>query len=178
MEKTIREKLDEAIRDVPDFPKPGILFKDITPILKDATLCKEIVEHIGGNFMNEKPDAIIGIESRGFLFGIMIAQHFGIPFIPVRKAGKLPHKTVRLKYALEYGTAEIEMHEDALTQGMKVLVHDDLLATGGTAGAAAELVKMQKAEIIGFSFLVELKFLEGRKFLDKFSGRIHSLIQY
>jgi adenine phosphoribosyltransferase len=175
MEKTIREKLDEAIRDVPDFPKPGILFKDITPILKDSALCKEIVKEIGMNFDHEKPDAIIGIESRGFLFGIMIAQHFGIPFIPIRKAGKLPHKTVRLKYALEYGTAEIEMHEDALARGMKVLVHDDLLATGE---AAAQLVKLQGAELIGFSFLVELKFLDGRKLLEKFTGRVHSLIEF
>ena len=178
MAKKIEEKLEEVIRDVPDFPKPRILFKDITPILKDAKLCQEIVENIGLHFKKENPEAIIGIESRGFLFGIMLAQYFGIPFIPIRKAGKLPHKTISLKYALEYGTAEIEMHEDALFQGMRVIIHDDLLATGGTAAAAAELINLQKAQLVGFSFLVELKFLAGRKFLEKFSTEVHSLVQY
>lgn len=178
MSQILQKQLEEIIRDVPDFPKPGILFKDITPIFKNPTLCHEIVLEIGRAHRDNQPDAIIGIESRGFLFGILLAQHWKIPFIPIRKAGKLPHKTISYKYALEYGTAEMEMHADALEEGMKVLVHDDLLATGGTAMAAAELVKLQNAKLVGFSFLVELNFLSGRKTLEKSSANIHSLIQF
>jgi adenine phosphoribosyltransferase len=174
----LQKLLENTIRDVPDFPKPGILFKDITPILKNPELCKLIIEDIGQTFTSEKPEAIIGIESRGFLFGILLANYFNIPFIPIRKAGKLPYKTIRHQYSLEYGNAEMEMHEDALEKGMRVLVHDDLLATGGTALAAASLINLQQAHLIGFSFLVELKFLHGRNNLEKFSQQIHSLIQY
>lgn len=178
MSQILQQKLEKIIRDVPDFPKPGILFKDITPILKDPNLCFEITQEMGKTFLQEKPEVIIGIESRGFLFGILLAQHFKIPFVPIRKAGKLPHKTISHKYSLEYGSAEIEMHEDAIGPNTRVLVHDDLLATGGTAAAAGELIRRQDARLIGFSFLVELKFLEGRQVLEKFTPNVHSLIQF
>ncbi|MDQ3192706.1 MAG: adenine phosphoribosyltransferase [Bacteroidota bacterium] len=176
----ITEKIKSAIRDIPDFPKPGILFKDITPILLDAKLCNEIVDAFILKTENAKPDAIIGIESRGFFFGMMLASKLNIPFIPVRKAGKLPYKTVSYEYNLEYGSSKVEMHTGVIQKGWKVLIHDDLLATGGTAAAAAELVVKQEAQVSGFLFLVELDFLKGRNSLEKYSteNKIISLINY
>lgn len=168
----------DAIRNVPDFPKPGILFKDITPLLLDPQLGKKIVAEFVTQLKNTKVDAIIGIESRGFLFGYMLAVEMNVPFIPIRKSGKLPWKTIGCDYALEYGTARIEMHEDALTPGMNVLIHDDLLATGGTAAAAATLVEMSNAKVSGFAFVVELEFLDGGKKLLPFSENIISLVSY
>lgn len=173
----MEEKIKSAIRDVPDFPKEGIMFKDITPILEDSELTKLITEEFVKN-IGEKVDAIIGIESRGFFWGMLIAQALNIPFVPLRKKGKLPYKTVSYKYDLEYGSAEIEMHEDVIKPGMNVHVHDDLLATGGTAMAAAELVKMQGANIQGFSFLVALNFLNGKSVLEKYSKNIICLTNY
>jgi len=170
--------LKNVIRDVPDFPKPGIIFKDITPILKDALLTKEVVLKMAQESQNMNLDAIIGIESRGFWFGIMLANELKIPFIPIRKKGKLPYKTMSYKYDLEYGSAEVEIHEDALQKDWNVLIHDDLLATGGTAQAAAELVKMQNAKVAGFSFVVELDFLNGRDSLTKYSENIVSLVNF
>src|SRR5690606_8000608 len=128
----IEQRLSAAIRDVPDFPRPGIIFKDITPILKDPDLCGAIVEHMAEAIDEETIDVIAGIESRGFLFGLMLAQRLKKPFVPVRKAGKLPYDTVRQEYTLEYGNAVIEIHADAFAAGSRVLIHDDLLATGGT----------------------------------------------
>ena len=165
---TLKEKIDQSIRNVPDFPKPGILFKDITPILENAELSKEIVDKFAEDWKG-KIDAIAGVESRGFLFGFPLAMKLGIPFILIRKKGKLPYDTVSYSYDLEYGSAEIEMHVNTVSKGMKVLVHDDLLATGGTAAAASELIKLEGGDIAGFSFLVELAFLEGSKKLNQYS---------
>ena len=168
----------DAIRNVPDFPKPGILFKDITPLLLDPKLGKKIIAEFTAQLKDTKVDAIIGIESRGFIFGYMLAVEMNVPFIPIRKSGKLPWKTIGCDYALEYGTARIEMHEDALTPGMNVLIHDDLLATGGTAAAAASLVEMSNAKVAGFAFVVALDFLEGDKKLTAYSKNIISLVKY
>lgn len=175
-----KEKLKSVIRDVPNFPKEGIIFKDITPVLMDANLCNAITENLCQNIIRsgEKVDAIAGIESRGFFFGLAMANKLGIPFIPIRKAGKLPFTTVSIEYALEYGTAKIEMNSDAITEGMHVLIHDDLLATGGTASAAAELIKGQGGEIAGFNFLIDLEFLKGSEILKAHSDNIYSIIQY
>jgi adenine phosphoribosyltransferase len=175
---SLENKIKSVIRDVQDFPKQGIVFKDITPILKDPALCKEIVHAFEDQLLKLKPDAIMAIESRGFLFGMMIALHFDIPFIPVRKKGKLPYKTVSYSYDLEYGSATVEIHEDAIKPGNRVLIHDDLLATGGTAVAAAELIKMQGGEVAGFSFVVALDFLKGTEKLNKYSENIYSLVHY
>jgi adenine phosphoribosyltransferase len=165
-----------AIRLVPDFPKKGIMFKDITPILQDPELSRKIVDEFADRFAGKKIDAIAGIESRGFLFGYALAMKMNVPFIPIRKSGKLPWKTIGVDYALEYGTARIEMHADALKPGMQVMIHDDLLATGGTAAAAAQLVQQQNATVAAFSFVVELDFLKGRELLSKYSAEIVSLL--
>lgn len=174
----LQERLKKAIRNVPDFPKPGILFKDITPILLDPVLCRDIVEEFKNRFAKNQIDAIVGVESRGFLFGMMIAQAMNIPFITIRKAGKLPYKTISYEYTLEYGSAKMEMHVDTIQSGWNVLVHDDLLATGGTAAASAELIKMQNANVIGFAFLVELAFLKGKERLNHYTPNIVSLISF
>ncbi len=171
------EQIKDKIRDVQDFPKKGIVFKDITPILKDAELSGKIIHELT-NILTEGVTHVVGIESRGFLFGFPAAIKKGISFVLVRKKGKLPYKTVSYEYALEYGTAEIEMHIDAVGPGDKVVVHDDLLATGGTAEAAAELITRQGAEVVGFSFVVELSFLKGRDILEKYSKNIKSIINY
>jgi adenine phosphoribosyltransferase len=175
---TLEQRLNTTIRDIPDFPKPGILFKDITPILEDAVLSKDIVSHFAEILKPLKLDAIVGVESRGFLFGMPIAIALQIPFITVRKKGKLPYKTISYKYDLEYGSAEVEMHVDSIKKDWRVLVHDDLLATGGTATAAAELIKMQGAQVAGFAFLVELSFLAGRQKLVNYNENIINLVAF
>ena len=174
----INSKLTKVIRDVPDFPKPGILFKDITPVLLDAQLTREVVSEMAEQVQTLNLDAIVGIESRGFWFGIMLANKLNLPFVPIRKKGKLPYKTVSYSYDLEYGSAEIEMHQDTIKEGWNVLVHDDLLATGGTAIASAELILSQKAKIAGFSFVVDLSFLNGSEKLKKYSENIFNLVRY
>jgi len=174
----LEQKLKSVIRDVHDFPKPGILFKDLTPILLYPQLCNEVTTHFAEVYKKQKIDAIVGVESRGFLFGPMIAQRLNIPFVPVRKKGKLPGKTVQVSYDLEYGSAIVEMQNDFLKKDMNVIIHDDLLATGGTALASAELVKMLDANIAGFSFIVELSFLNGKINLKKFSNNIEVLVKY
>ncbi len=174
----IQDKIKERIRDVKDFPKEGILFKDITPILEDPKLCNEIIHEFVRVLSDVKLNAIVGVESRGFLFGMMLANQLGVPFIPVRKKGKLPYKTVSYKYDLEYGSAEVEMHIDTIKPNWRVLVHDDLLATGGTAVAAAELIKQQGASVAGFAFLVGLDFLNGNEKLKPYSENIVSLVTY
>jgi adenine phosphoribosyltransferase len=171
------DEIKKTIRDVADFPKPGIMFKDITPILEDQKLCSRIVDGFITE-LNYKPDAIAGIESRGFLFGILLANKLNVPFVMIRKAGKLPYKTMSQEYALEYGTAKIEMHIDALKKDWNVMIHDDLLATGGTAEAAAHLIKKQNARVAGFSFIVELGFLNGKEKLKTHSNNITCLAQY
>ncbi|MCX6291422.1 MAG: adenine phosphoribosyltransferase [Bacteroidetes bacterium] len=175
---SLQERLKSAIRDIPDFPKPGILFKDITPVLKDMHLCNDLVNAMHRPFAHRKVDCVAGIESRGFLFGVMLAKKFNVPFVPIRKHGKLPYKTISYKYNLEYGSAIIEAHVDAIKPGDHVLIHDDLLATGGTAAAAAELVKMLDGHVAGFAFVVNLEFLNGKEPLKKHSDHIISLIDY
>ncbi|WP_421878439.1 adenine phosphoribosyltransferase [Marinoscillum sp.] len=172
----IAEKLTKTIRDVPDFPKPGILFKDITPVLADPELSLEVSKAFYDYWSAKGVQAVIGIESRGFIYGLQLAQQLHVPFIPVRKAGKLPYKTIKHSYDLEYGSAEIEIHTDAIKQGQKVLIHDDLLATGGTAKAACELIEKIGGEVVGYSFLVELGFLNGSGKLD--GKDVHSLVRF
>lgn len=174
----LQDKLKKTVRDVNDFPKKGIIFKDITPVLADAELCSEIVDALAEEYEYHHLDAIAGIESRGFFFGFLLANKLGIPFIPIRKPGKLPFKTVSIEYALEYGTAKIEMNADAISPDMKVLIHDDLLATGGTAAAAAELIIGQGGVIAGFGFLINLSFLDGHKVLSTYSDKIFEIIKY
>lgn len=174
----IDQRLKSAIRDVLDFPKPGIVFKDITPILKDPTLCKDVVEHLVGLLDRDAIDVIAGIESRGFLFGLMLAQRLRKPFVPVRKAGKLPYDTVKQEYALEYGNASIEIHADAFAAGSRVLIHDDLLATGGTVAATSRLIQQLGGSIAGYAFIISLDFLNGKQKLMTFSPCIHSLVGY
>ena len=175
---TLQEKLSAAIRDVPDFPKPGILFKDISPIMLDAQLSNEIVENLYQAYRDQNIEAVAGIESRGFLFGYPLAMRLGIPFILIRKQGKLPYKKTSHAYDLEYGSAVIEIHDDAVSEGQRVLIHDDLLATGGSADAAAALIKKCGGEVAGFNFLVGLSFLNGQEKLINHTGNISSLITF
>jgi adenine phosphoribosyltransferase len=177
-DQSLESKMKAIVRDVPDFPKPGILFKDLSPLLKHPEVAKEIVDQLVANIAPLKPDALVCLESRGFWFGMPVALALGIPMIPMRKQGKLPYTCIAQEYELEYGTAKIEMHTDALEKNWKVVIHDDLLATGGTADAAAKLVKKAGAEVCAFSFLVELEFLEGRKVIKNACPQISSLIKY
>ena len=174
----IAEQIKAAIRDIPDFPKPGIIFKDITPILKDPKLCGQIADAFVEQLKDIHIDVVAGIESRGFLFGLILAMRLDVPFIPVRKAGKLPFTIRQKAYKLEYGTAVIELHTDAFEPGQHVLIHDDLLATGGTALAASELVKEMGGEVAGFSFVVGLGFLNGRERIAPLSDNVIVLADY
>ncbi len=174
----LEAKIKATIRDVADFPKPGILFKDITPIFHDQQLCNEIVAEFADRLKGNNINAIVGIESRGFLFGFALANKMNIPFILVRKAGKLPYKKISYEYDLEYGSAKVEMQVDEIQPGWNVLIHDDLLATGGTAEAAVKLIQMQKGNVAGFAFVVELDFLKGREKLSPYSDNIISLVNY
>jgi len=164
------------IRDIPDFPKSGILFKDITPVLGDAAAFQEVIDRFVAQAQGLSPDLIVGVESRGFLFGTPIALALGIGFVPIRKVGKLPAETIQEEYALEYGTAAVEVHRDAIRPGQRVLIVDDLLATGGTAAAAAKLVEKLGGKVAGFDFLIELEFLAGRQALSGYD--VHSLLTY
>lgn len=156
-------RLTRSIRDVPDFPKPGILFKDITPLLADARLFAEVVDQIAEAVADRRIDRVVGVESRGFIFGAPLALRLGCGFVPVRKPGKLPYRTIRVAYDLEYGTDAVEAHEDAIAAGERVLVVDDVLATGGTAEATLDLVRRLGGDIVGAAFVVELAFLNGRE---------------
>lgn len=171
-----RKTVEALIRDVPDFPKPGILFKDLTPLLAVPEALRQAVWGISQPFADERIDQVVGIEARGFVFGAPAALALKAGFVPVRKPGKLPHATMSVSYDLEYGTDALEIHADGLRRGDRVLIVDDLLATGGTAAAAIELVEKTGAEVVGISFLVELEFLAGRKQLN--TPRIESLISY
>ena len=164
------------VRDIPDFPQPGILFKDITPVLGDARAFQEVIDCFVEWAESRSPDVVVGVESRGFVFGAPVALALGLGFVPVRKVGKLPHQTIRQEYALEYGTAVVEVHRDALHPGQRVLIVDDLLATGGTAAAAARLVEALGAHVAGFSFLIELSFLQGRRHLSPYD--VQALLKY
>jgi adenine phosphoribosyltransferase len=161
-----KQQLESGIRDVVDFPKPGIVFKDITPLLANGDLFRLTTELFIETLNGQVPDKIIGIDARGFIFGAAIADRLGVGFIPVRKKGKLPWDTTGVAYSLEYGEAHVEIHRDAVSEGEKVMLVDDLLATGGTAGAAIKLVKELGGDILGMAFLIELAFLEGQKNLD------------
>ncbi len=174
----IEQQIKSAIRDIQDFPKPGIVFKDITTILKDPGLCVSIVNAFTEQLNGIRIDAIAGIESRGFLFGLMLATKLGVPFIPVRKAGKLPFTIKQKTYKLEYGTAIIELHTDAFEPGQHILIHDDLLATGGTALAASELIQEMGGMVAGFAFVVELGFLNGRERISGICDRVTALATY
>lgn len=174
----LKQRVKDAIRDVPDFPKAGIVFKDITPIMMDATLSSDIVDYLVAYYKDKKIDKVAGIESRGFLFGYPLAMRLGVPFILIRKQGKLPYKKTSLQYDLEYGTSTIEMHTDAISSGDRVLIHDDLLATGGSASAAASLISDCGGTIAGFSFLVNLEFLNGTEKLNAFSSDIQQIVEY
>jgi adenine phosphoribosyltransferase len=167
--------LKAAIRDVPDFPKPGIVFKDITTLLKDATLFRQTIDLMCELCGGRPCDKVVAIESRGFILGGVLAERLGAGFVPVRKKGKLPASTRRHTYDLEYGTDSVEIHEDALVPGDRVLVVDDVIATGGTAQAAGRLVEALGASVTAFAFLVELTFLNGR---SKLEGEVLSLIRY
>lgn len=162
------DRVRSAIRDIPDFPKPGILFKDITPVLSDPDLFKTVVEAFAARHKNRGVTKIAAVESRGFLFGAAVAYQLGLGLVPVRKKGKLPYKTVEQTYDLEYGTATLEIHQDAFRAGDRVVLIDDLLATGGTARAAAELIEKLGASVVEIDFLVELAFLKGRDKLTRF----------
>jgi adenine phosphoribosyltransferase len=174
----IEEQIKNNIRNVANFPKEGIIFKDITPILKNQKLCAEIVNAFTEKLVDTDFDAIAGIESRGFLFGLMLANKLNKPFIPIRKAGKLPYKTIQQSYDLEYGSATIEIHEDAFEKGAKILIHDDLLATGGTVKASSDLIQKLGGTVAGFTFLISLDFLGGVAHLKKYSENIISLASY
>lgn len=169
-------ELREFIRDIPDFPSPGILFRDITPLLLNPAALDAAVAQLAVRVQSTPVDFVVAAEARGFILGAALARELGAGFVPARKPGKLPGETVSAQYTLEYGIDALEVHADALAHGARVLVHDDLLATGGTAGALCELVADLGAEIIGCAFLVELTFLDGRERLAP--HRVHSLIQY
>jgi adenine phosphoribosyltransferase len=166
-----------AVRDVPDFPQPGIVFKDITPVLADAHLLQLAIDGMAHAFHGERIDKVVGIDARGFIFGAMLAQRLHTGFVPARKKGKLPWKTIGVDYSLEYGTNSIELHQDAILPGENVVLADDLLATGGTAGAVLELIEKSGGKLLGSAFFIELSFLNGREKIAH-HGPIHSLLKY
>lgn len=168
--------LRSYIRDVPDFPRPGIVFKDIMPLLAEAEALHEAVEQLTGYAEPRRPDVVLGAEARGFILGAALAYRLGCGFVAARKPGKLPWRTVSVQYALEYGTGSLEVQEDALSAGTRVLVHDDVLATGGTARAKVDLVEQLGGIVVGVAFLVELAFLDGRRLLD--GHDVTSLVTY
>lgn len=170
------ERLRARIRDIPDFPKPGILFKDITPLVRDAAALRLAVHQLLHPFLGETISAVVGMEARGFIFGSLVAWELGVGFVPLRKPGKLPSDVHSVSYDLEYGAAALEIHRDALGPGDRVLLIDDLLATGGTAKASCELVKQLGAEVVACCFVVELDGLGGRNQLSQFP--VHSLLHY
>jgi adenine phosphoribosyltransferase len=169
--------LKAHIKEIPDFPKPGISFKDITPIFLKPDLVKRLLDQLEEQAKAVNADVIAGIDARGFLLGPALAMHLGIPFIPIRKAGKLPRETVCAKYDLEYGTATVELHKEDVQKGQRVLIHDDLLATGGTAKAAASLIQDAGAKVCGFQFIVELDFLKDREVITK-EATVYSQVSY
>ena len=172
----LSEDIENAIRDIPNFPKKGVIFKDITPVLSDIDLFRKAIKKMAEPFMNQSIDVVVGIESRGFIFGAPIADVLNCNFVPVRKPGKLPWKTESVSYELEYGTDVLEIHKDAITEGQNVLIVDDLLATGGTAEATCKLVSKLGGNIKGLSVLIELEDLNGRKKLNQYN--VHSLVKY
>jgi adenine phosphoribosyltransferase len=175
----LEEEIKPLLRDVPDFPKPGVLFKDITPLLNNPSARRKVVQTVASHFASENIQALAAVEARGFIFGSLIAQELNVPFIPVRKAGKLPFKKITEDYALEYGQASIEMHTDAFPPGCRVLLHDDLLATGGTATAAGRMVQQLAGVVAGYSFIINLSFLPGEQLLkERFGIKTHYIVKF
>ena len=174
----LEERLKGTIRDVPNFPKEGIMFKDITTIMLDPILSSDVIDELVSIYKDQNIEAVAGIESRGFLFGYPLAIKLGVPFILIRKQGKLPYKKISYDYDLEYGSATIEMHTDALDEGQRVLIHDDLLATGGSANAAANLITKCGGVVAGFNFLVSLDFLNGEEKLKEHSHNSTNLVRF
>jgi len=170
--------LTTRIRDIPDFPKPGILFKDITTLLKDGPAWASVIDHLAARYHTARVDLVVGVESRGFIFGGALAHQLKAGFVPVRKRGKLPAPTIEEEYELEYGRDVLAIHQDAIRKGQRVLVVDDLLATGGTMAATFKLLTRLEATVIGAAFLIELAFLKGRARLASAGHRIDSLIVY
>lgn len=176
---SLPDQIRSSIRDVEHYPKRGIVFRDITPVFADPTLMRKVVDSIVERYDGSRIDGVAGIEARGFILGAILAHELRCSFIPVRKAGKLPYTTRKERYDLEYGSAEIEMHTDAVKPGSRILIHDDLIATGGTATAAGRLVKSFGGEIAGFSFLINLSFLPGEALIkEEFGIAPHFLIKY
>lgn len=175
-EQAMRARIEGLIRNIPDFPEPGIQFKDITPVLQDAEGLRAAIDAVAAPLQGKEIDAIVGLESRGFLFGAPIAYNLGLGFVIIRKPGKLPADKIDVKYDLEYGSNILEIHRDSIRPGQRVVIVDDLLATGGTARAAATLIEQLGGVVVGFSFLIELEFLQGREKLGGYD--IHSLIRY
>jgi adenine phosphoribosyltransferase len=172
----LESRLKAAIRDVPDFPKPGILFKDITPVLADPKLFRSTIDYFAELHAGSHIDVVVGMESRGFLFGAPLAMDLSAAFVPARKPGKLPYDSIEVSYSLEYGTATLVMHSDAVRRGQKVLVVDDLLATGGTASATCKLVERLGGHVVACCFVIELDFLDGRKTLQ--GVPVESIVHY
>lgn len=168
--------LDDFIRDIPDFPKPGVVFKDITPLLMNPLAMREALKRFQNQLGGEKIDKVVGIESRGFFFAVLLADALDAGFVPIRKPGKLPYKTLRADYDLEYGKDTLEIHADAIGPGEKVLIHDDVLATGGTAAAATRMIEKMGGEIVQLNFLMELSFLKGKDKLEAY--KVVSLLEY
>lgn len=168
--------IQSYIRDVPNFPKEGIIFKDITPLLNNAEARAEVLKQIKAKLPEVNIDKVVGVESRGFFFGILLAQELGAGFVPIRKKGKLPFDTISASYDLEYGTDNLEIHTDAIQKGENVLIHDDVLATGGTIKAVTELVEKLGGNIVQINFLMELKFLNGREKIKEYNS--HSILKY
>ena len=168
----------EHVRQVPDFPKPGILFLDITTATKDAKAFEISINYLFNQFKNEKVDYVAGIESRGFIYGAALAHKLGVGFIPIRKPNKLPAETIKESYSLEYGTDTIEIHADAIKEGDKVIIIDDLLATGGTAVAACNLIKKVKGEVVAAAFIIELDPLKGREKIEANNVKVYSMLNY
>ena len=170
------KKLEDYVRSIPDFPEPGIIFRDVTSVLQDADGLKLAIDSLQNKIGNQQPDLIVGLESRGFIFGMPLAYNLHVPFIPIRKKGKLPCETVEASYELEYGSASIEMHKDAVKPGQKVVIVDDLIATGGTVEAAVRLIEELGGEVVKIVFLMELAGLKGREKLAGYD--VESIICY
>lgn len=171
--------IQSFLRNVPDFPKVGIDFKDITPLLANPTARKKVIEEIHNHFMNQDVQAVAAVEARGFIFGSLLAEALAVPFVPVRKSGKLPYHKIQEEYSLEYGKSTIEMHVDAIAKGTRVLIHDDLLATGGTASAAGNMIERLGGVVAGYSFIINLAFLPGEKLLfERFGVKPHYLVTF
>ncbi len=168
--------LKQYIRDIPDFPQPGVLFRDITPLLRDPSAFREALDRFTERYRGEPVEAIVGIESRGFLFGAPLADRLAVPFVPVRKPGKLPAPRMSIEYTLEYGSSQLDIASDALVAGQRAVIVDDVLATGGTANAAAKLVELIGGQVHALQFLIELRFLDGRSKLDGY--RVEALLEY